>query len=199
VHACLPAKNAGLALADPVESADANLQATEFTNSHIIQVTRGEKTFSLRDHIATSSKVKAELKKQKDEQHKNALTRLLAPLPIELSHTIRRGCETWVCLTVIPSTIAGTELPSYEFCDSLHTQYGRTSAGQHPKRDGCGASFDTGHVFSCAKDGLVIIRRNRLRDELCDMTTRAFQPSVVRDEPHIHCVAPPKPESPVLQ
>jgi hypothetical protein len=57
--AALPVKSAGLALTDPVESADANFQASEVTNSHIIQVMRGKEIFSLQDHQETTSKVKA--------------------------------------------------------------------------------------------------------------------------------------------
>jgi hypothetical protein len=72
------------------------------------------------------------------------------------------------------------------FCDSRHIRYGCTRAGLQPTHGGCGASFDTHHDFSCAKGGLIIIRRNELREELCDMVSRAFQPSTVRNEPKIH-------------
>jgi hypothetical protein len=61
-----------------------------------------------------------------------------------------------------------------------------TLAGLQPTCDRCGASFNNCHAFSCAKGGFVIIRHNELRDELFDMVYRAFQPSVVHDEPKIH-------------
>jgi hypothetical protein len=90
----------------------------------------------------------------------------------------------------MPSTIACTELTSDGFCDRLHIQYGCTLAGLHPKYDGCGASFDTRHAFSSANGGLVIIQHNELRYELCNMASRAFQPSEIREEPKFNLCPP---------
>jgi hypothetical protein len=186
----LPMKSAGPALTYPVESADANFRVSEVNNSHIIQVMRGNEIFSLQDHSATTSKVKAEIKKQKEAAHKSALVAILNPLPSSLSHTIICGAETGDWLTVLPSIISGTELPLDEFCDSLHIRYSRTPAGLQPTCDGCGAYFNTHHALSCAKGVLAMIMHNELRDELCDMVSRAFQPSAVRDEPKIHKCRP---------
>jgi hypothetical protein len=105
---CLPVKNYGLDLADPIESTEANFRASKVTISHIIQVIRGLETFSFQDHRATSINEKAELKKQKEARHKDVLTRILQSLPKELSRTIMHGCETGVLLSVLPSTIADT-------------------------------------------------------------------------------------------
>jgi hypothetical protein len=82
--AALPVKSSGLALTDPVESADANFRASEVTNSHIIQVMRGKEIFSLQDHRTITSKVKAEIKKQKEAGQKSALVAILDPLPRSL-------------------------------------------------------------------------------------------------------------------
>jgi hypothetical protein len=81
---------------------------------------RGNYIFSLQDHRATTSKVKAEIKKQKEAAHKLAITAILDPLPRSLARTLMRGTDTDAWLMVLPSTIAGTELPSDEFGDSLH-------------------------------------------------------------------------------
>jgi hypothetical protein len=197
--AALPTKSAGLALTDLVEIADAKFRASEVTNFHIIQVMRGKDFFSLQDHRATTSKVKAEIKKQKEAARKSALVAILNPLPRSLSGTIIRGTETGAWLTVLSSTIAGTELSSDELCDSLHIRYSRTPAGLQPTCDGCGASFNARHAFSCAKYGLVIIRHNELRDELYDMASRTFQPSAVRDEPKNHKCCPAQAGQPLHQ
>jgi hypothetical protein len=55
----LPVKSVGLALPDPVTSADAHFTASEVMNLHIIQVMRDKELFSLQDHVATTTKVKA--------------------------------------------------------------------------------------------------------------------------------------------
>jgi hypothetical protein len=186
----LPVKSTGLALPDPVTSADAHFRASEVKNSHIIQVMRDKELFSLQDHVATTTKVKAELTKGRDKESKAALNTILNTLPFSLQRTLRRGCEIGDWLAVMPSTIAGTELSSDEFCDSHHIRYGCTPQGLQPACDGCGAAFATQHAFSCAKGVLVIIRHNEVSDELSDMAVRAFQTSAVRDEPKIHQCRP---------
>jgi hypothetical protein len=127
-----------------------------------------------------------ELKKRRDLANKAHLDSILGLMTKDLSRTVRRGCDTGAWLTVMPSTIAGTELSADEYRDSLHMRYGREPAGLQPQCDGCGAKFDTRHALSCRKGGLIIIRHNEIRDELCDMACRAFQPSAIRDEPKIH-------------
>jgi hypothetical protein len=149
-------------------------------------VMRKKETFSLQDHSATTNQVKGELKKRRDLTNKAHLDSILGLMTKDLSRTVRRGCETGAWLTVMPSTIAGTELSVDEYRDSLHMRYGREPAGLQPQCDGCGAKFDTRHAFSCRKGGLIIIRHNEIRDELCDMACRDFQPSAIRDEPKIH-------------
>jgi hypothetical protein len=163
---------------------------SEVTNSLVIQVMRVNEYFSLKDHWATTSKFKVEIKKQKDAAHKSALVAILNPLPRSLSRTIMRGTETGAWLTVLPSTIAGAELSLDELCDRLHIRYGCTPVGLQPTCDGCGASFNTRHALYCAKGGLVTIRHHELRDELCDIASRAFQPSAVRDEAEVHKCCP---------
>jgi predicted RNA-binding Zn-ribbon protein involved in translation (DUF1610 family) len=190
--ATLSVKSTGLALPDPVTSADAHFRASEVTNSHIIQVVYDKELFSFQDHVATTTKVKAELKKGRDKERKAALNTILNPLPSSLQRTLMRGCETGAWLADMPSTIAGIELSSDEFCDSLHIRYGCTSQRLKPACDGCGAAFTTRRAFYCPKGGLVIIRHNKVRDELSDMVARAFQPSAVRDKPKIHQCCPAK-------
>jgi hypothetical protein len=110
-----------------------------------------------------------------------------------------RGTETSAWLTVLPSTIAGTELSSDELCDSPHIRYVFTPAGLQPTCYGYGASFNTRHAFSCAKDGLAILIHNELHDKLCDMAFGAFQLSVVRDEAKIHKCRPAQAGQPCTQ
>jgi hypothetical protein len=134
---CLPVKNAGLALPNPVESAEANFRASEVANSHIIQVMRKKETFSLQDHSATTSQVKGEIKKRRDLTNKAHLDSTLGLMTKDLSRMVRRGCETGAWITVMPSTIAGTELSADEYRDSLHMRYGREPEGIQPQCDGC--------------------------------------------------------------
>jgi hypothetical protein len=95
-------------LPDPVTSADAHFRAREVTNSHIIQVMHDKEKFSLQDHVATTMKVKAELKKGRDKESKAALNTILHSLPSSIQRTLMIGCETGAWMEVFPSTIAGT-------------------------------------------------------------------------------------------
>jgi hypothetical protein len=60
--------------------------------------------------------------------------------------------------------------------------------------------MDVGHIsrhaFSCVKGGFIIIRHNELRDEFCDVMSRAFQPLVVCYEADIHKCRPAQAEQP---
>jgi hypothetical protein len=85
-----------------------------------MQVMREQETFSLQNHRSTTSKVKAEIKKQKEGVHKTAVAGILNPLPRIILRTLMHGSETGSRLMVLPLTIAGTELSLDEFCDSLH-------------------------------------------------------------------------------
>jgi hypothetical protein len=138
---CLLVKSTDMAMMDTIESTDATFRASEVTNSRSIQLMRGKEIISLQDHRVTTSKVKAELKKQKVEKHQNALMKLLAQMPTELSRIINRGCEIGAWLTVMPSTLVGTVLSSDDFCDSLHIQYG------HIRRDYSQSGMDVEHIF----------------------------------------------------
>jgi hypothetical protein len=82
-------------LADlPTKSAGhTNFRVSKVTNTHIIQVMRGQETFSLQDNRATTSKVKAYIKKQKEAVRKTSLAGILNPIPRSLSRTIMRGSE----------------------------------------------------------------------------------------------------------
>jgi hypothetical protein len=62
--ATLTVKSVGLALPDPVTSADAHFRASKVMNLHI---TRDKELFSFQDHVATATNVKAELNKGRDK------------------------------------------------------------------------------------------------------------------------------------
>jgi hypothetical protein len=92
----------------------------------------------------------------------------------DLMRTVQRGCDTGAWLSVLPSPMAGTELSADEFCYSLSICYGRNPTGLQPTCDGYYAMFSACHAFSCTRGGLVIIRHNEIRDELCDMASKLF-------------------------
>lgn len=52
--------------------------------------------------------------------------------------------------------------------------------------DGCGTKFSLIHAVTCMKGGLIITRHDEIRDELCNIGSKAFTPSAIRNKPNIH-------------
>jgi hypothetical protein len=86
----------------------------------------------------------------------------------------------------MPSVMAGTELSSNEFCNSLTINCGCSPTRLHPNCEGWDLLFTAHHELSCAKDRLVIIMHNELCDELISMASKALSPLVVHIKPKIN-------------
>ena len=91
-------------------------------------------------------------------------------------------------LTVLPSTVNGTELGDQEWYDALFLRYGLDPPDLPTYCDGCQAKFSISHALDCKKGGLVTARHNELRDGVADLSGKAFTPSHVRDDPLIYSV-----------
>jgi hypothetical protein len=87
--ACPHVKYTGLDLADPVNSVDANFQVSEVTNVHTIQAMRVIRLLVLQYHIATTSNMDVELKKQGKVGHTDTIIHIIDHIPIELARSIR--------------------------------------------------------------------------------------------------------------
>ena len=124
-------------------------------------------------------------------------------MPTDTRRTIRRGKETGMWLTLAPSMVNGTELLAQEFWDHLYLWYDMKPPDLPTHCDGCLAKFDMCHALQCKKGGLVIMRHNKIKDELCDLLTKALVPSAVRDKPRINPCRPaamtPAKEDPVVK
>lgn len=184
--ACLPVKQAGLALPNPVASADLNYKASTVLCTHLIDALRGRAEFSSATHSGTTRAVRAELRSRSLDCHNATLASIVHPLPNDTRRIIMRGCETGAWLSVLPSTVNGTELSRQEFRDSLYLRYALTPPDLPSLCDGCGQKFSVPHALDCPNGGLIIARHNELRDELCDLAVRAIGRPAVRDEPLIH-------------
>ena len=182
----LPVKHAGLALPSPVDSAAEHYKASTLLCGHLLGALKGSHKFSSADHRSTISEVRAELRERNSTRYGEALTSILRNLPRDTRRTIQRGCDTGAWLSVLPNAVHGTELSAQEFRDSLFLRYARTPPGLPSSCDGCGQSFSVRHALQCHNGGLITMRHNELRDELCDLAARAFAPSAVRDEPKIN-------------
>jgi hypothetical protein len=199
----LPVKSAGLALPDPTDTSAGCYKASTLVCSHLLEAFRGVVPFNSADHQAVRASVTAELKSRKTVKDETTLSTLLAPMDCDTRRTIRRGTETGQWLSVMPSTLNGTELSSQEFRDALLLRYARSPGDLPSQCDGCGAAFSVRHALECKTGGLVIMRHNEITEELCDLASKALTPSAIRLEPMINnggnaaSVKTPDPKAPV--
>jgi hypothetical protein len=107
-------------------------------------------------------------------------------LDCDTRRTILLGKEIGQWLSVMPSTLNGTELSAQEFRDTLLLRHARIPGDLPSHCDGCGAKFDVRHALECKVGGLVILRHNEINKELCDLASKALAPSAVHVEPMIH-------------
>jgi hypothetical protein len=116
---CLPVKWAGLALPNPASSAKTNYDASILMCSHLLAALRGVETFRSADHQAVIADVKLELATHNQARHASELDSLASKLSCDERRTILRGRETGQWLSVLTSTVNGTELSAQEFRDAL--------------------------------------------------------------------------------
>ncbi len=192
----LPVKQAGLALPSPVDTAESNYRDSTCAVSHLLAALRGRQDFRSAYHLEVIATVKAAVLKRRTELHEATLAAVVAKIRCGgTRRTILRGKLTGQWLSVVPSTVNGTELSAEEFRDSLLLRYALTPSNLPAQCDGCGQSFSVRHALECKTGGLVISRHNEIRDELCDLAGRALFPSAVRDEPKIYPSHPAEPET----
>ena len=79
-------------------------------------------------------------------------------------------------LSVLPSTINGTELGAQEWRYSLFLIYGIDPPDLHEHFNGCGAAFEIYHALNCKKEGLITARRNELRDGIANLEKQGLHP-----------------------
>lgn len=191
--AALPVKHAGLALPNPTTTADDNYRTSTVVCSHLLQALRpdSEVTFSSVDHTATLRSATNAFSKRKKEECETKLLEICSKLDPDTSRTVKRGalCGQW--LSVMPSTVNGTELSPQEFRDNLLLRYGRSPGDLQETCDGCNKSFSVQHALDCKKGGLITQRHNEIAGELMDWAKKATTPTAVRDEPLIHPVSKP--------
>ena len=96
------------------------------------------------------------------------------------------AANTGAWLTVLLSTVNGTELGAQEWCDALFLRYGLEPPDLPTNCDGCEARFTISQALDCKKGSLVTACHNELRDGEADLAGKAFTPAHARDDPLIY-------------
>ena len=98
---------------------------------------------------------------------------------------MRRAGKTGDWITVLLSTVNGTELGYQEWQDALFLRYGMDPPDLLTYCDGCEARFTISHALDCKKGVLIKARHNELCDGVANLAGKAFTPSHVCDDPLI--------------
>ena len=88
-------------------------------------------------------------------------------------------------LTVQPSTVNGTELGVQECIYALFLIYFIEPPDLTKFYDGCNTTFSIFRALECKKGGLVTERHNEFRDDVADLSGKAFMPTHVHYKPLI--------------
>ena len=99
-----------------------------------------------------------------------------------LTYSKRKGGWMSVC----SNTVSGTVLSATEFRYFLCARYNVFPVNLLSHCDGCGTAVGVTHILRFIIGGLVIVRHNKIRDEILYLSQREYNSAYVRVEPLIH-------------
>ena len=103
-------KQAGLALPDPLKTAPENWTASCVITGHLVAALRGHVIFRTADHSACLRGGRLAVQHRGDQRAEEALTAALEGAPVMQARRMQRAAKTGAWLTVMLSTVNGTEL-----------------------------------------------------------------------------------------
>ena len=116
----LQAKQAGLALPDPVQTAPENWTAFCVITGHLVAALRGQVVFRMADHLACLRVGRIAVRQRGEKQSEEALT---GASVLQARH-ICRAAKTGAWLMVLPSTVNRTDMGPQEWRNALFLRYG---------------------------------------------------------------------------
>ena len=117
-------KQAGLALPDPIQTAPENWTASCVSTGHLVAALRGQVELRAADHSGFLREGQTDVQKRGEIRAEEALTAAMERDPVLQARRMQRAANTRAWLTVLPSTVNGTELGAQEWRDTLFLRYG---------------------------------------------------------------------------
>ena len=176
----LPYRYGGLAVRNPVATADEEYEASSQITSQLTELIFNQNEDASAVSKITVQKAKLEVRKAKEEKLKTIFDSICKLLPTEaeryLQTAAEKGASSW--LAVLPLKSFGYSMNKREFQDAIKLRYG-WSIPDMPQYCGCGKRNSIEHTLDCKLGGYVHIRHNYIRDtEARIMREVAFDVSI---------------------
>ena len=161
----LPYRYGGLALRNPVTTADEEFQASSMITAELTNaIVNQEDDVSSINNMAVQQ-AKNSFRTNKEETMKRNFESICKLLPTDQSKYLRsateKGASSW--LAVLPLRNLGYSLNKQEFQDAIRLRYG-WNIPDMPKHCGCGKRNSVDHSLNCHLGGYVQLRHNKIRD-----------------------------------
>ena len=161
----LPYRHGGLAISNPVLTAEEEYQASTTITSELTKaIVNQEEDVRSINRLAVQA-AKDTFKKNKEESLKRNSENICRLLPIGQSRYLKtaqeKGASSW--LSVLPLKNLGYSLNKQEFRDAIKLRYGWPIPDM-PTHCGCGKRNSVDHSLDCKLGGYVHIRHNNIRD-----------------------------------
>jgi hypothetical protein len=106
----LSVKFAGIAIPNPITSAETNYKDSTLVWTHLIRALRGQEAFSPSKHRETRTAAIQACNERKVEEYESAFKEISREWDVLKKRTITTGKETGTWLTILPTFVNGTEL-----------------------------------------------------------------------------------------
>ena len=165
----LPIRYGGLAIANPIETADREYNSSLKVTSPLSNLIQNQDDDIENLDREEVDRAKKDLRREKealfDSQYKEIITSLpeLKRRCVEFAR--QKGASNW--LSCLPLKKLGYTLNKEEFRDAVALRYGWNIEGI-PQFCACGNKNNIDHLMICKKGGYIIFRHNRLRDCFAD-------------------------------
>ena len=106
----LPVNFAALAILNPVKTDPENWTASCVITGHLVAAVRDQDIFRTADHTACLRGGRLAVRHREEQRAEAALTASLEGAPVLQARQMRRAAKTGAWITVLPSTVNGTEL-----------------------------------------------------------------------------------------
>ena len=174
----LPVRYGGLGIANPVETAEREYQASITVTENLAELIYNQEQNLDNYDTKRQAEIISNLKTAKDKylltKYKNIIQLVDGtPLKRVLELNREKGAGSW--LTALPLKSYGYSLNKQEFRNAICLRYG-WKIPNTPPFCGCGKKNSVDHTLMCMKGGYVAMRHNNLRD-----LNEAFQREVCRD------------------